>query len=144
MYPPEPQFNGDRPQALLLKTLRTTGIGPRITAKMFFPTMRRMEIMPRSTYYDKHYKMTSAMIRARQQYLVKNIFTGIALGAFVIGVCTRLLSSLYRNKNIADFLHYRCIYNPRSGSRRSLRRAYARSAATTRTSAEHRGGEGGK
>ena len=59
---------------------------------MFFPTLPRRELMPRSTYYDKHYRMTSAMIRARQQYLVKNIIGGVALSAFVLGVCTLLPS----------------------------------------------------
>ena len=52
------------------------------------PSFMRMGIVPRSTYYDKHYRQTAALIRARQQYLVKNIFTGLALCTFIIGVCT--------------------------------------------------------
>ena len=43
--------------------------------------------LPRSTYYDKHYRQTAALIRARQPYLVRNIFTGFGIFAFVIGVC---------------------------------------------------------
>ncbi len=58
---------------------------------MFFPTLPRRELLPRSTYYDKHYRMTSAMIRARQQYLVKNIVAGVSLTVFVLGVCKRFL-----------------------------------------------------
>ncbi|KAL2058629.1 hypothetical protein ABVK25_001357 [Lepraria finkii] len=45
-----------------------------------------MAIIPRSTYYDKHYRQTAALIRARQPYLVRNIFTGLGLCGFVIGV----------------------------------------------------------
>jgi len=43
--------------------------------------------LPRSTYYDKHYRQSAALIRARQPYLIKNIFTGLGLCVFVIGVC---------------------------------------------------------
>lgn len=42
----------------------------------------------RSNYYDKHYRQSAALIRARQPYLVKNIFTGLGLCAFTIAVCT--------------------------------------------------------
>ena len=42
---------------------------------------------PRSTYYDKDYYQTAALIRARQPYLVKNIFTGLAICAFTISIC---------------------------------------------------------
>ncbi|KAL9100604.1 MAG: hypothetical protein Q9163_004041 [Psora crenata] len=42
--------------------------------------------LPRSSYYDKHYRQTAALIRARQPYLVRNIFTGLGLFAFTIGV----------------------------------------------------------
>ena len=46
-----------------------------------------MPLLPRSTYYDKHYRQTAALIRARQPYLVKNIFTGLSIFAFTIAVC---------------------------------------------------------
>ena len=89
--------------------------------------------MPRSTYYDKHYKMTSAMIRARQQYLVKNIFTGAALAVFVLGVCTLLAYSLTSSTEtwLTSARRYRCIYNPCRGSGRFLRPADAGSATPT-------------
>ncbi|CAF9920120.1 hypothetical protein IMSHALPRED_004820 [Imshaugia aleurites] len=45
-----------------------------------------MAILPRSSYYDKHYRQSPALIRARQPYLVRNIFTGLGLCAFTIGV----------------------------------------------------------
>lgn len=43
--------------------------------------------LPRSSYYTRDNRQTAALIRARQPYLVKNIFTGIALTTFVISVC---------------------------------------------------------
>ena len=60
-----------------------------------FPTPIRWAFVPRSTYYDKHYRQTAALIRARQQYLVKNIVTGVTLCAFVIGVCTGFFFPLF-------------------------------------------------
>ncbi|KAI9677902.1 MAG: hypothetical protein M1829_002399 [Trizodia sp. TS-e1964] len=45
-----------------------------------------MAVIPRSSYYDKHYRQTAALIRARRPYLIKNIFTGTALFGFAIGV----------------------------------------------------------
>ncbi|KAL8712405.1 MAG: hypothetical protein Q9220_003253 [cf. Caloplaca sp. 1 TL-2023] len=45
-----------------------------------------MGILPKSSYYTKDQRMSAALIRARQPYLVKNIFTGIGLSAFVISV----------------------------------------------------------
>ncbi|KAL8768694.1 MAG: hypothetical protein Q9209_005112 [Squamulea sp. 1 TL-2023] len=45
-----------------------------------------MGILPRSSYYTRDNRQTAALIRARQPYLVKNIFTGIGLTAFVISV----------------------------------------------------------
>ncbi|KAL8657894.1 MAG: hypothetical protein Q9226_001467 [Calogaya cf. arnoldii] len=45
-----------------------------------------MGILPKSSYYTRDNRQTAALIRARQPYLVKNIFTGIGLGAFVISV----------------------------------------------------------
>ena len=49
--------------------------------------MLRSDRLPRSSYYDKHYRQTASLIRARQPYLVKNIFTGLGLLAFTVGVC---------------------------------------------------------
>jgi len=45
-----------------------------------------MAIIPRSSYYDKNYKQSAALIRARRPYLVKNMVTGAAIFAFTIGV----------------------------------------------------------
>ncbi|MCJ1370327.1 hypothetical protein MMC20_001540 [Loxospora ochrophaea] len=45
-----------------------------------------MAILPRSSYYDKHYRQTAALIRARQPYLIRNIITGSSIFAFAIGV----------------------------------------------------------
>ncbi|MCJ1297616.1 hypothetical protein MMC08_000403 [Hypocenomyce scalaris] len=45
-----------------------------------------MAVIPRSSYYDKHYRQTAALIRARQPFLVRNIVTGSAIFAFAIGV----------------------------------------------------------
>jgi hypothetical protein len=47
----------------------------------------KMDSIPRSSYYDKHYKQSAALIRARRPYLIKNITTGIGLFGFCIGVC---------------------------------------------------------
>ncbi|MCJ1351852.1 MAG: hypothetical protein MMC33_001836 [Icmadophila ericetorum] len=46
----------------------------------------RMPLVPRSSYYDKEYRQTAALIRARQPYLIKNIITGTAIFTFAIGV----------------------------------------------------------
>ncbi|KAF8854463.1 hypothetical protein BDZ45DRAFT_805787 [Acephala macrosclerotiorum] len=45
-----------------------------------------MAVLPRSSYYDKHYKQSAALIRARRPYLVRNSLTGLGLFAFCIGV----------------------------------------------------------
>ncbi|KAM3074831.1 hypothetical protein ACMFMG_008244 [Clarireedia jacksonii] len=42
--------------------------------------------MPISSYYDKNYKQSAALIRARRPYLVKNAITGASIFAFAIGV----------------------------------------------------------
>ncbi|KAI9838689.1 MAG: hypothetical protein M1819_005003 [Sarea resinae] len=47
-----------------------------------------MAILPRSTYYDKHYRQAPALIRARRPFLVKNILTGMSIFGFAVGVCT--------------------------------------------------------
>ncbi|KAI9657644.1 MAG: hypothetical protein M1821_002820 [Bathelium mastoideum] len=45
-----------------------------------------MAILPRSSYYDKHYRQSEALLRARRPYLVKNAITGACIFAFTIGV----------------------------------------------------------
>ncbi|KAL8920173.1 MAG: hypothetical protein Q9208_006419 [Pyrenodesmia sp. 3 TL-2023] len=45
-----------------------------------------MPLIPRSSYYTKDYRQTAALIRARQPFLVKNIFTGLGIASFAIGV----------------------------------------------------------
>ncbi|KAI9788446.1 MAG: hypothetical protein M1816_006882 [Peltula sp. TS41687] len=49
--------------------------------------------IPRSSYYDKDYKQSAALIRARRPYLVKNALTGMGIFAFTIGVCMKALST---------------------------------------------------
>ncbi|KAI4237192.1 MAG: hypothetical protein L6R40_005970 [Gallowayella cf. fulva] len=45
-----------------------------------------MGILHQSTYWTKDNRQTAALIRARQPYLIKNIFTGLALTTFVISI----------------------------------------------------------
>ncbi|KZF23800.1 hypothetical protein L228DRAFT_246648 [Xylona heveae TC161] len=45
-----------------------------------------MPIIPRSSYYDRHYRQAPALVRARKPFLIKNILTGGAIFAFVAGV----------------------------------------------------------
>ncbi|KAL9135979.1 MAG: hypothetical protein Q9175_002822 [Cornicularia normoerica] len=45
-----------------------------------------MPILPPSSYYDKHYRPGASLIRARQPYLIRNIFTGLGLCTFTISV----------------------------------------------------------
>ncbi|MCJ1378401.1 hypothetical protein MMC17_001499 [Xylographa soralifera] len=45
-----------------------------------------MAIIPRSSYYDKNYRQTAALIRARQPYLIRNIITGTTIFGFAISV----------------------------------------------------------
>ncbi|KAH0545048.1 hypothetical protein FGG08_000819 [Glutinoglossum americanum] len=45
-----------------------------------------MPLIPRSSYYDKHYRQSAALLRARRPYLIKNAVTGIAIFGFAIGV----------------------------------------------------------
>ncbi|KAA8573800.1 hypothetical protein EYC84_005356 [Monilinia fructicola] len=36
----------------------------------------KMPLVPKSSYYDKNYKQSAALIRARRPYLVKNALNG--------------------------------------------------------------------
>ncbi|KAI9756160.1 MAG: Nucleolar protein 12 [Chaenotheca gracillima] len=45
-----------------------------------------MAIIPRSSYYDAHYRQTAALMRARRPYLIRNIITGSCIFGFAIGV----------------------------------------------------------
>ncbi|CAG8975539.1 hypothetical protein HYALB_00005607 [Hymenoscyphus albidus] len=47
-----------------------------------------MAIVPKSSYYDTHYKQSAALIRARRPYLIKNTLTGLGLMGFCLGVYT--------------------------------------------------------
>jgi len=49
-------------------------------------TTIKMAVLPRSSYYDKHYKQSAALIRARRPYFVKNALTGIGMFGFCISV----------------------------------------------------------
>ena len=50
-------------------------------------TLLKLQRIPRSSYYDKHYKQTASLIRARRPYLVRNALTGIGMFGFCIGIC---------------------------------------------------------
>ncbi|KAI9373167.1 hypothetical protein BJX61DRAFT_504039 [Aspergillus egyptiacus] len=39
-----------------------------------------------STYYGKDYRAGAALLRARRPYLFKNVFTGLGLCMFTVGV----------------------------------------------------------
>ncbi|KAF2229324.1 hypothetical protein EV356DRAFT_456064 [Viridothelium virens] len=45
-----------------------------------------MSSIPRSSYYDKNYRQTEALLRARRPFLVKNALTGAGIFAFAMGV----------------------------------------------------------
>ncbi|EKD12596.1 uncharacterized protein L3040_005191 [Drepanopeziza brunnea f. sp. 'multigermtubi'] len=45
-----------------------------------------MGLLPKSSYYDQHYKQSAALIRARRPYLFKNAATGVSLFGFCVGV----------------------------------------------------------
>ncbi|KAI9871476.1 MAG: hypothetical protein M1830_002876 [Pleopsidium flavum] len=45
-----------------------------------------MPVIPRSSYYDTHYRQSAALIRARRPYLVRNVITGAAIFGFAISV----------------------------------------------------------
>ncbi|KIW07751.1 uncharacterized protein PV09_01680 [Verruconis gallopava] len=53
-----------------------------------------MPLLPKSSYYDGHYRQGASLIRARQPFLVKNIATGAALFAFTIAVYTYTLKAV--------------------------------------------------
>ncbi|KAG9242509.1 hypothetical protein BJ878DRAFT_515084 [Calycina marina] len=42
--------------------------------------------LKKSSYYDKHYKQSASLIRARRPYLIRNSLTGIGLFGFCISV----------------------------------------------------------
>ncbi|KAL8872738.1 MAG: hypothetical protein Q9174_001677 [Haloplaca sp. 1 TL-2023] len=50
------------------------------------PGGKRIPILPPSTYYTRDQQATAALLRARRPYLVKNIFTGLGVASFAIGV----------------------------------------------------------
>ncbi|KAL8943534.1 MAG: hypothetical protein Q9216_000992 [Gyalolechia sp. 2 TL-2023] len=45
-----------------------------------------MGLLPKSSYYTSDNRQTAALIRARQPFLIKNIFTGLGIATFVISV----------------------------------------------------------
>ncbi|RFU34350.1 hypothetical protein B7463_g1979, partial [Scytalidium lignicola] len=57
-----------------------------------------MPIIPRSSYYDKNYKQSPALIRARRPYLVKNALTGVGIFAFAIGVYSYTMSAVSQDE----------------------------------------------
>ncbi|KAE8442675.1 hypothetical protein EG329_002973 [Mollisiaceae sp. DMI_Dod_QoI] len=57
-----------------------------------------MALLPRSSYYDKHYKQSAALIRARRPYLVRNSLTGLGLFAFCIGVYSWTITAVSQDE----------------------------------------------
>ncbi|KAF2435729.1 hypothetical protein EJ08DRAFT_286712 [Tothia fuscella] len=53
-----------------------------------------MPLIPRSSYYDAHSRQSEALLRARRPYLVRNIFTGLGIVAFTVGVYTYTIKSV--------------------------------------------------
>ncbi|KAI9869011.1 MAG: hypothetical protein M1813_002834 [Trichoglossum hirsutum] len=45
-----------------------------------------MPLVPRSSYYDNHYRQSAALLRARRPYLIKNAVTGLVIFSFAVGV----------------------------------------------------------
>ncbi|KAE9972256.1 hypothetical protein EG327_009557 [Venturia inaequalis] len=45
-----------------------------------------MPLIPRSSYYDQHFRQSAALIRARRPFLFRNLATGAALVTFTTGV----------------------------------------------------------
>lgn len=39
-----------------------------------------------TSYYDRHNRQTAAMIRARRPFLFRNMWTGLGLAVFTVGV----------------------------------------------------------
>lgn len=56
--------------------------------------------LPRSSYYDKHYRQSAALIRARQPFLIRNIATGVGLCAFTVAVCMCLPFELSSSRSM--------------------------------------------
>ncbi|KAI9746122.1 MAG: hypothetical protein M1818_000803 [Claussenomyces sp. TS43310] len=71
-----------------------------------------MAIIPRSTYYDKHYKQAPALIRARRPYLVKNTLTGVGIFAFAISVYAYTINAVSQD----DFEDVHVPEAPRGGA----------------------------
>jgi hypothetical protein len=59
----------------------------------------KISSIPRSSYYDKNYKQSAALIRARRPYLIKNTLTGLGLFALCMGVCMLVTISSYFGTN---------------------------------------------
>jgi len=53
-----------------------------------------MPVIPRSSYYDRNYKQSAALIRARRPYLIRNSLTGLGLFAFCMGVYSFTISAV--------------------------------------------------
>jgi hypothetical protein len=47
-----------------------------------------LDSIPRSSYYDQHFRQSAALIRARRPFLFRNLATGFALFLFTGSVCT--------------------------------------------------------
>ncbi|EPQ65766.1 hypothetical protein BGT96224_917, partial [Blumeria graminis f. sp. tritici 96224] len=54
--------------------------------------------LPKSSYYDKEYRQSPALIRARRPYLIRNAATGLALLTFAIGVYSWTLRAVSQDE----------------------------------------------
>ncbi|RKF53764.1 Cytochrome c oxidase assembly factor 3, mitochondrial [Golovinomyces cichoracearum] len=57
-----------------------------------------MPFIPKSSYYDKNYRQTPALIRARRPYLVKNALTGLSIFIFVTGVYSWTINAVSQDE----------------------------------------------
>ncbi|KAI9709355.1 MAG: hypothetical protein M1820_003475 [Bogoriella megaspora] len=57
-----------------------------------------MPILPRSSYYDKHYRQSEALLRARRPYLVKNAVVGVSIFAFAISVYSFTINAVSQDE----------------------------------------------
>ncbi|KAF2836326.1 hypothetical protein M501DRAFT_980363 [Patellaria atrata CBS 101060] len=57
-----------------------------------------MPVIPRSTYYDRNYRQSEALIRARRPYLIKNALTGLSLFCFAVGVYSFTINAVAQDE----------------------------------------------
>lgn len=114
----------------LLKVIRSrrsnTTILPRCLCRSILFNIEKLALIygsiPKSSYYDKHYKQSPALIRARRPYLVKNMLVGGGIFAFAIGICEyiRAILWLLQTPDYLRQMHSQSAPSPKTNSRTSL------------------------